>query len=175
MNPLNPYFGATVGRVANRVGYARITIDDVTYNVSANLGQHQLHGGFKGFDKVNWNHYVNGTQVILSYLSKDMEEGYPGDVLVNISFELTRNNEFLVDFKATSSKPTFVNLTNHSYFNLAGHNKGAIELYKHLVSINGDYTTDVDENSIPSGKQNILMETRICTSLLISRKVATSC
>lgn len=144
--------------MANRVGFARITIDDITYNVAANLGQHQLHGGFKGFDKVNWNHYVDGTKVVLSYLSKDMEEGYPGDVLVNISFELTKNNEFLVDFKATSSKPTFVNLTNHSYFNLAGHSKGAEELYKHVVSINADYTTDTDENSIPSGKfQSVLL------------------
>lgn len=155
MNPLNPYFGATVGRVANRVGYARITIDNVTYNVSANLGKHQLHGGFKGFDKVNWNYYVCGTRVVLSYLSRDGEEGYPGDVLVNVSFELTNDNEFLVDFKATSSKPTFVNLTNHSYFNLAGHNKGAEEMYKHVISINADYTTDVDDNSIPSGKKEV--------------------
>ncbi|KAJ8933347.1 hypothetical protein NQ314_014060 [Rhamnusium bicolor] len=145
LNPLNPYFGATVGRVANRVGYARIKIEDITYNVSANLGKHQLHGGFKGFDKVNWNHYVSDTKVVLSYLSKDMEEGYPGDVLVNITFELTSTNEFLVDFKATSSKPTFVNLTNHSYFNLAGHNKGAEEMYKHIISINADYTTEVPD------------------------------
>ncbi|KAJ8936761.1 hypothetical protein NQ318_023198 [Aromia moschata] len=152
LNPLNPYFGATVGRVANRVGYARITIDDTTYNVSANLGKHQLHGGFRGFDKVNWNHHVNGTQVTLSYLSQDMEEGYPGDVVVNVTFELTNTNEFFIDFKAVSTKPTFVNLTNHSYFNLAGHNKGAEEMYKHIISINADYTTEVDENSIPTGK-----------------------
>ncbi|CAH1119122.1 unnamed protein product [Phaedon cochleariae] len=152
LNRLNPYFGATVGRVANRVGYARITIDDITYNVTANLGQHQLHGGLKGFDKVNWNYYVKDTKVVLSYLSVDLEEGYPGDVLVNVSFELSNSNEFLVDFKATTTKPTFVNLTNHSYFNLAGHNKGAEELYKHVIAINADHTTDVDENSIPSGK-----------------------
>lgn len=170
---MNPYFGATVGRVANRVGYARITIDDIVYNVSANLGEHQLHGGFKGFDKVNWNHYVDGTKVILSYLSKDMEEGYPGDGLVNITFELTKNNEFSVDFKATSSKPTFVNLTNHSYFNLAGHAKGAVELYKHVVCINADYTTDVDDNSIPSGKKYIQVLLRSLT-MFIFRKIITS-
>ncbi|XP_023014433.2 galactose mutarotase [Leptinotarsa decemlineata] len=159
LNRLNPYFGATVGRVANRVGYARIEIDGTTYNVTANLGLHQLHGGLRGFDKVNWDHYVNGTKVVLSYLSRDNEEGYPGDVLVNVSFELTNMNEFLVDFTATSTKPTFVNLTNHSYFNLAGHNKGAGELYKHVVSINADYTTDVDDNSIPSGKLLPVAET----------------
>lgn len=162
-----------MGRVANRVGYARITIDGVTYNVAANLGQHQLHGGFRGFDKVNWDHYVDGTRVIFSYLSQDKEEGYPGDVLVNIVFELTRNNEFLVDFKATTTKPTFVNLTNHSYFNLSGHNKGAEELYKHVVAINADYTTDVDENSIPSGKSVFSLKSLL--TYIISRKVIASC
>uniref|UniRef100_A0A6P7G2C2 Aldose 1-epimerase n=1 Tax=Diabrotica virgifera virgifera TaxID=50390 RepID=A0A6P7G2C2_DIAVI len=152
LNHLNPYFGATVGRVANRTGYAKITIGENTYNVSANLGKHQLHGGFIGFDKVNWNHYVHGKKVILSYLSVDKEEGFPGDVLTSISFELNNDNEFLVDFKATSSKPSVINLTNHSYFNLAGHDKGAEELYKHVVSINADHTTDVDKDSIPTGK-----------------------
>ncbi|XP_057667625.1 galactose mutarotase-like [Diorhabda carinulata] len=152
LNRLNPYFGATVGRVANRVGYASITINNDTYNVSANLGKHQLHGGFRGFDKINWNYYVNGTKVVLSYLSVDGEEGYPGDVLTNVSFELNNDNEFLIDFKATCSKPTFINLTNHSYFNLAGHDKGADELYKHVITINADNTTDVDKDSIPTGK-----------------------
>lgn len=151
LNPLNPYFGATVGRVANRIGYARITIDNDSYNVTANLGEHTLHGGIKGFDKVNWNPYIDGTKVTLSYLSKDLEEGFPGDVITNITFELTNDNRFLVDFKATSTKPTFVNLTNHSYFNLAGHGLGAEEVYKHLISINADHTTEVDKNSIPSG------------------------
>ncbi|CAG9759751.1 unnamed protein product [Ceutorhynchus assimilis] len=152
LNPLNPYFGATVGRVANRIGYARITIDEHTYNVTANLGEHTLHGGLKGFDKVNWNHYVDGNKLSLSYLSKDLEEGFPGDVITTVTYELTSDNRFVFDFKSTSSKPTFVNLTNHSYFNLGGHDAGAEQVYKHLISINADYTTDVDNNSIPSGK-----------------------
>lgn len=156
LNPLNPYFGATVGRVANRIGHAKITIDDVTYNVAANLGEHQLHGGFKGFDKVNWEHFVDGTKVVLSYRSADGEEGFPGDVITNVTYELTNDNRFLVDFKATTTKPTFVNLTNHSYFNLAGHNAGAEELYKHVVTINADYTTEVDKDSIPSGIMKIV-------------------
>ncbi|CAH1100883.1 unnamed protein product [Psylliodes chrysocephalus] len=152
LNALNPYFGATVGRVANRIGHAKITIEGVTYNVSANISPHQLHGGFRGFDKVNWNHYIQGTKVVLSYISVDKEEGFPGDVIVNASFELTNDNEFLVNYKATTTKPTYVNLTNHSYFNLAGQSKGSEELYKHEISINSDSTTDVDNNSIPTGK-----------------------
>lgn len=87
----------------------------------------------------------------MSYLSLDNEEGFPGDVIVNITYELTGNNEFKIDFKATTTKPTYVNLTNHSYFNLAGEDAGANELYNHIVSLNADYITEVDKNSIPSG------------------------
>ncbi|KAF7285636.1 hypothetical protein GWI33_010289 [Rhynchophorus ferrugineus] len=151
-NPLNPYFGATVGRVANRIGNAQISIDNEIYKVTANLGKHTLHGGLVGFDKVNWNYHVDGTKVTLSYLSKDLEEGFPGDVITSVTYQLTNDNRFLFDFKSTSTKPTFVNLTNHSYFNLAGHDAGAKEVYNHEISINANYTTEVDENSIPSGK-----------------------
>lgn len=101
--------------------------------------------------QVNWNHYVNGKQVILSYKSADNEEGFPGDVVTNVTFELTDDNKFIIDYKATTTKPTYVNLTNHSYFNLAGHDKGAEELYKHVVSINADRITEVDRDSIPTG------------------------
>jgi aldose 1-epimerase len=94
---------------------------------------------------------VDGNKLILSYHSADLEEGYPGDLVVHTIFELTDSNEFLVEFKATTTKPTYVNLTNHSYFNLAGHNAGAAELYKHVVCINADQITDVDEDSIPTG------------------------
>ncbi|KAK9883671.1 hypothetical protein WA026_001840 [Henosepilachna vigintioctopunctata] len=149
---LNPYFGATVGRVANRIGNSRFTINGTTYAVSANLPPHQLHGGFRGFDKVNWDYIIQDTKVTMSYLSKDKEEGFPGDLITHVSFILTESNEFKIEFMAHTTKPTFVNLTNHSYFNLAGHNKGAAELYKHVVSINADQTTDVDKDSIPSGK-----------------------
>ncbi|XP_060529242.1 galactose mutarotase-like isoform X1 [Cylas formicarius] len=151
LDALNPYFGATVGRVANRIGGASFTIDGVTYNVTANEGKNILHGGLKGFDKVNWNYYVSGNKVILSYLSKDQEEGFPGDVIVNTTYELTDDNRLLVDYQATTSKPTYVNLTNHSYINLAGHNTGSEELYKHVVSVNADYITEVDAESIPTG------------------------
>ncbi|XP_017768471.1 PREDICTED: aldose 1-epimerase [Nicrophorus vespilloides] len=152
LSSANPYFGATVGRVANRIGGARINIDQATYALSANLGRHQLHGGFKGFDKYNWDYYVSGNRVVFSLDSADGDEGYPGNVLVNVSCELTNSNEFLLDFSATTTKPTVVNLTNHSYFNLAGHEKGAQEIYKHEVSINADRITEVDEDFIPTGK-----------------------
>lgn len=149
---LNPYFGATVGRVANRVGNGQFDIDHKHYSVAKNYqNRHQLHGGFKGFDKVIWEAYTNNKQVIMSYLSQDGEEGYPGHLLTQVTFELLDNGEFSVQFTATTTKPTFVNLTNHSYFNLAGHNAGANELYKHVVCINADRTTDVDADSIPTG------------------------
>ena len=102
--------------------------------------------------KVIWEHFVDGNKVVMSYHSPDMEEGYPGDLVVHTIFELTDTSEFRVEFKATTTKPTYVNLTNHSYFNLAGHNTGASELYKHVVSINADRITAVDKDCIPTGK-----------------------
>jgi len=152
-NALNPYFGATVGRVANRLGNAKINIDGNMYKVSANFeNKHQLHGGFVGFDKVIWECYIKENKVIFSYNSRDGEEGFPGDVLINQSCELTSDNKFLIDYYATSTKPTAVNLTNHSYFNLAGHDSGADELYKHTICINANRITDVDDDFIPTGK-----------------------
>lgn len=148
----NSYFGATIGRCANRIKKGQMTIEGVTYQLATNNGQNHLHGGIKGFDKVIWEYYVTGTKVVLSYNAQDLEEGYPGDVVANVTFELTSDNELLIDYQATTSKPTVVNLTNHSYFNLAGHDKGAVELYKHVVSINADKITEVDSESIPTGK-----------------------
>lgn len=87
----------------------------------------------------------------MSYDSPDGDEGFPGNVLVNLTFELTQLNEFKMDYKVVTTKPTYVNLTNHSYFNLAGDNKGAGELYNHIVSINADSITEVDSNAIPTG------------------------
>lgn len=91
----------------------------------------------------------------MSYKSSDGEEGFPGDVITNISFQLTADNKFIIDYKARTTKPTYVNLTNHSYFNLAGHSKGAEELYKHIISINADQITEVDSEAIPTG--NLLL------------------
>lgn len=118
----NPYFGATVGRVANRIGGGRFTIDGAVYEVTKNYeGRHQLHGGKIGFDKFNWTSHVDGTVVTLSHTNMDGHEGYPGTVLTSITYELKNDNRFVFKFQAVSSKPTPINLTNHSYFNLAGH------------------------------------------------------
>lgn len=146
----NRYFGATVGRVANRIAKGKMTVEGVEYTLAKNNGENHLHGGIKGFDKVIWESYVKKNIVILSYHAADMEEGYPGDVVVNVSFELTQENEFIINYKATTTKPTPINMTNHSYFNLAGNGKGSAELYKHYVMINADKITEVN-GGIPTG------------------------
>lgn len=149
----NPYFGATIGRVANRIGGGKFTIDGVEYHVTKNWeNRHQLHGGLIGFDKFNWVSHVDGTVVTLTHTNMDGHEGYPGTVLASVTYELKKDNRFVFTFKATSSKPTPINLTNHSYFNLAGHSTGHEELYRHIVSVNADRITETDEDSIPTGK-----------------------
>lgn len=149
----NPYFGATVGRVANRIGGGKFTIEGVEYSVTKNYqDRHQLHGGKIGFDKFNWSSHVEGTVVTLTHTSMDDHEGYPGTVLASVTYELKNDNRFVVKFQASSSEPTPVNLTNHSYFNLAGHETGQEEIYRHIISLNADRITETDEDSIPTGK-----------------------
>ncbi|KAG8222372.1 hypothetical protein J437_LFUL002992 [Ladona fulva] len=148
----NPYFGAIVGRVANRIANATFKIGGRTYNLSKNNGENHLHGGFKGFDKMNWeSHVLGGGELVLSLLSGDGDEGYPGEVLTHATYILTPNNELLIQFRATATKPTPINLTNHSYFNLAGHAAGANGTCAHRAMINADNYTPVDKNLIPTG------------------------
>lgn len=156
LKPENAYFGATIGRVANRIRNGEMTVEGIKYKLPTNDGSNHLHGGTRGFDKVLWESHVQGNKVVLSYLSQDAEEGYPGDVLVNVTFELTAGNELLTEYKATTTKPCPVNLTNHSYFNLGGSDSGAKELYKHVVTINADKITEVDGGSMPTGNMNQL-------------------
>lgn len=118
----NPYFGALVGRVANRIAKGEFILNGNVVKVAKNWNnKHHLHGGLIGFDKFNFNHYVEGNIVYLSHLSPDGYEGYPGDLLVTVKCELRSDNSIEMEYQATSTKPTAVNLTNHSYFNLAGH------------------------------------------------------
>lgn len=117
----NPYFGATVGRVANRTGNGSFELNGKVYELSKNRGNTHLHGGIKGFDKANWDYHVDGTKVVFSYLSLDGEEGYPGNLLTNITYEVKKNNTLSISMVSRCTAPTPVNLTNHSYFNLAGH------------------------------------------------------
>ncbi|CAB0031428.1 unnamed protein product [Trichogramma brassicae] len=149
----NPYFGATVGRVANRIGGGRFSIDNVPYQVSRNIDdKFTLHGGFKGWNSKIWEASVQNDTVVMALLSEDGDEGFPGAVIAFATFKLTDDGRLSIEMKATSTKATPINLTNHSYFNLAGHGTNAAEIYKHKVMIEADRWTVTDANSIPTGE-----------------------
>jgi aldose 1-epimerase len=148
------FFGALVGRYGNRVGGAQFTLDGKTYTLAKNNGANHLHGGVKGFDKVVWQGSVNkdprGPSVTFSRTSPDGEEGYPGALAVRVTYTLTDKNELILDYHATTDKPTIVNLTNHSYFNLSGEGSG--DILGHRVTIDAESYTPVDAGSIPIGE-----------------------
>ena len=150
----HPFYGATVGRYANRIANAKFTLDGKEYTLFVNNGKHSLHGGKKGFDKVVWKaeeaKAEDGLAVRLQYTSPDGEEGYPGTLATTVTYTLTNDNALRIDYSATTDKATPVNLTNHSYFNLAGH--GAGEILDHEVTILADNYTPADETLIPTGK-----------------------
>lgn len=145
----HPYFGATVGRVANRIAKGQFTLDGKTYRLALNNGPNHLHGGLKGFDKVVWEaEPQSGAAVRFSYASPDGQEGYPGQVQVTVLMTLSDGNELSIDYAAVSDKPTPVNLTNHSYFNLAGRGN----VLRHELTIAADYFTPKNQDSIPTGE-----------------------
>ena len=151
----NPWTGSIIGRYANRVAYAKFTLDDVEYILTKNSGQHQLHGGNTyGFHKAVWHGYSYKTDteagVRLTHLSLDGEEGYPGNLSVMVTYALTDSNELRIEYVATTDKPTVINMTNHSYFNLAGIGSGNI--LNHQVMINADWYTYADSSKIPTGE-----------------------
>lgn len=150
----NPFFGALVGRYGNRIAKGKFSIDETEYTLATNNGANHLHGGLKGFDKVVWEaseEKGNGFATLkLSYLSKDMEEGYPGNLNVEVSYTLTDDNSLKIIYGATTDKPTIVNLTNHTYFNLSGDFSQTI--LDHEVVINADKYLPVDEALIPTGE-----------------------
>lgn len=149
------FFGATVGRYANRIGGAKFVLDGVEYKLAANSGPNHIHGGKKGFDKVLWkleDIKAQGDEafVRLSYLSKDGEEGYPGNLACTLTYTLTNNDELKISYEAETDKTTIVNLTNHSYWNLAGQGNG--DVLGHELMLNADRYTVFGEGLIPTGE-----------------------
>ena len=147
----NPYFGALIGRYGNRIGKATFTLDGQTYNLNKNDGANSLHGGSKGYDKVVWTAEKQGDNALkLSYLSKDGEGGYPGNLNVTVVYTLTADNEVKIDYTATTDKATPVNLTNHAYFNLSAGVDSTI--LDHELQLSADKYTPVDAGLIPTGE-----------------------
>jgi aldose 1-epimerase len=147
-----PYFGATVGRYANRIAGARFVLDGQEYVLSANEGRNQLHGGVRGFDKALWSadpsHDGAEASVLFSYRSADGEEGYPGALSVDVAYRLAEDR-LAIDYRATTTAPTHVNLTHHSYFNLSG--DALAEIAGHDLTINADLYTPIGQDLIPTG------------------------
>lgn len=146
-----PYFGAIVGRYGNRIANGKFVLDGKTYSLAQNNNGQHLHGGLIGFDKVFWNiEPIGSAKIKLTYVSKDMEEGYPGNLTVEVTYALTDNNELVIDYTATTDKKTIVNLTQHSYFNLTGNVKR--DILDHEVTLFSDKFVPVTKVLIPTGE-----------------------
>ena len=150
----HPYFGCTVGRVANRITDGKFTLDGVGYTLATNMGPSHLHGGEEGFDKKVWDvvevkKSADGAYLTMKYVSPDGEEGYPGNLTVTVTYTLM-THDLRIDMRAETDAPTIVNLANHAYWNLAGHDAG--DILKHELSLNADNYTPTDETVIPTGE-----------------------
>jgi len=147
----HPYFGAVIGRFANRIANGRFKLDSQEYVLATNNNGNHLHGGLKGFDKVNWqaepfeNDHFNGIR--LQYLSKDLEEGFPGNLQVEVTYGLTNDNELTIDYQAATDKKTILNLTNHAYYNLSGSRS---DILQHKLKLNASKYLAVDKTLIPT-------------------------
>jgi aldose 1-epimerase len=157
-NSSEAYYGAIVGRFANRISKGKFNLQGKEYTLATNNGANHLHGGIKGFNDVVWNgEQLTDASVLLTYYSIDGEEGYPGNLQVELTYTLTEDSELHLQFKAVTDSATIINLTNHAYFNLNGVGSGSIEA--HLLEINADHFTPIDETSIPFGSLDPVQNT----------------
>jgi aldose 1-epimerase len=150
----HPNFGSTVGRYANRIGGARFSLNGTDYKLTANSGKNTIHGGTEGFSKKVFDtdtSYVNGdsTVVVLKYISPDMDEGYPGTLTLQLKYILTNENEIILDYEAVTDKPTVINFTNHTYFNLNGCKE---DILGHVLTLAADSIAELDTEKIPTGR-----------------------
>lgn len=145
------YFGSLIGRYGNRIANGQFTLNDTVYTLAKNNGNNALHGGITGFNNVVWDvERHNDNVLVINYLSPDGEEGYPGNLMVNVMYQLTDDNELRIEYRATTDKATPVNLTHHSFFNLKGAGNGNV--LDHVIQINADRYTPVNESLIPTGE-----------------------
>lgn len=146
-----PYFGAVCGRTANRIAKGEFTLDGINYTLAVNNGPNSLHGGLKGFNSVVWEtKQIDNQTLVLTYFSKDGEEGFPGNLTVTVTYTLTDNNWVKIEYQAKTDKPTLINLTNHAYFNLSG--AGDSTIHDHILTIKAETYLPTDETAIPFGK-----------------------
>ena len=149
-----PFFGVIAGRYANRIAHGKFKLHGTEYQLATNNGPNHLHGGINGIDKKLWTaqpvHNDLGPALQLRYRSPDLEEGYPGNLDIVLTYLLTEDNELHIDYEARCDKPTPINLTNHAYWNLEGEDSGNV--YEHVLTLNADHYTPVDENLIPTGE-----------------------
>jgi aldose 1-epimerase len=155
------YFGASVGRYANRIAKGKFTLDGKSYTLATNDGPNSLHGGLRGFDKRMWkiDSVTSGPEAkaVFSYVSADGEEGFPGELKVSVTYSLSEQNELKLEYRATTSKPTVLNLTNHSYFNLSGND--ARDVMGDMVTLHAERFTPVDATLIPTGERRAVAGT----------------
>jgi len=157
-NSTEPYFGATIGRVGNRIAKGKFNLNGKSYSIPVNNGENALHGGTKGYQDVVWNtEKINDQTLVFTYVSPDMEMGFPGTLKVKVIYSVTNDNEVKMEYEATTDKTTIVNLTNHAFFNLNGEGNGTI--LNHIVQFNANEYTPVDKGLIPTGKLETVIGT----------------